>query len=106
MTGLRRFSIALFLCAGLLFAFSSIALPYREATTQIIPDGADDLDYVRSVGGSSPSPRGNDAVSGDASERCAYARSTGHCDLDKDTSAVYIFLMAWRAVILPWAAAL
>ncbi len=54
MTGLRRFSIALFLCAGLLFAFSSIALPYREATTQIIPDGIDDPDYMQVVGGSSP----------------------------------------------------
>lgn len=57
MTRLRRLATALLVCAGFLLAFSSTALPYRSVVDQqIIPDGADDLDYARVSGGGSPSP--------------------------------------------------
>jgi len=55
MTRLWRLPTALLMCAGLLLAFSSTALPYRSVVQQIIPDGIDDLDSA-SLGGGTRSP--------------------------------------------------
>jgi hypothetical protein len=55
MTRSWRLPTALLISVVLLLAFSSIALPYKDVAEQlVIPDGADDLDYPASAGGSSP----------------------------------------------------